>query len=79
MTKPGDQFVTRKVVYAAIRDLFEREGIKFANKEVTVRLAEEPVEPLNDTQKKAITAAARSVIDDEEAAAQQPQKKDDGP
>jgi len=79
MTKPGDQFVTRKVVYAAIRDLFEREDIKFANKEVTVRLAEEPVEPLNDEQKKAITAAARSVIDDEEAAAQQPQKKDDGP
>lgn len=79
MTKPGDQFVTRKVVYAAIRDLFEREGIKFANKEVTVRLAEEPPEPLTDKQKNSITAAARSVIDDEEAAAQQPQKKDDGP
>lgn len=81
MTKPGDQFVTRKVVYAAIRDLFEREDIKFANKEVTVRLAEEPVEPLTETQKQSITAVARSVIDDEEAAAaaQQPQKKDDGP
>lgn len=78
MTKPGDQFVTRKVVYAAIRDLFEREGIKFANKEVTVRLAEEPVEPLTENQKKSITAAARSVIDDE-AAAQTPTKADDGP
>ena len=78
MTKPGDQFVTRKVVYAAIRELFEREGIKFANKEVTVRLAEEPVEPLTENQKKSITAAARSVIDDE-AAAQTPQKADDGP
>lgn len=78
MTKPGDQFVTRKVVYAALRDLFEQEDIKFANKEVTVRLAEEPVEPLTEKQKQAITAAARSSIDDDEAAAQQPQKKDDG-
>lgn len=78
MTKPGDQFVTRKVVYAAIRDLFEREDIKFANKEVTVRLAEEQTEPLTENQKKSITAAARSVIDDEEAA-KQPQKTDDGP
>lgn len=78
MTKPGDQFVTRKVVYAAIRELFEREGIKFANKEVTVRLAEEPVEPLTENQKKSITAAASSVIDDEDAA-QAPQKTDDGP
>lgn len=78
MTKPGDQFVTRKVVYAAIRELFERENIKFANKEVTVRLAEEPVEPLTENQKKSITAAARSVMDDEEAA-QTPQKADDGP
>jgi small-conductance mechanosensitive channel len=77
MTKPGDQFVTRKVVYAAIRDLFEREGIKFANKEVTVRLAEEPVEPLTDKQKQAISAAARSVVD-EEAEANASQKPDDG-
>ena len=78
MTKPGDQFITRKVVYAAIRELFEREGIKFANKEVTVRLAEEPTEPLSENQKSAITAAARSVLDDE-AANQLPKKADDGP
>ena len=75
MTKPGDQFVTRKVVYAAIRDLFEREDIRFANKEVTVRLAEEPAEPLTEKQKTSIAAAARAAIDDE--AAQPPQKDDD--
>lgn len=40
MTKPGEQFVTRKVVYEAIQDLFVREGIHFAHKEVTVRLAD---------------------------------------
>jgi len=65
MTKPGDQFVTRKVVYAAIRDLFEAEGIRFANREVTVRLAEEPVKPLTDTEKTAIASAAQSAIEAE--------------
>lgn len=77
MTKPGDQFVTRKVVYAAIRDLFEKEGIRFANKEVTVRLAEEPSQPLTDAEKSAIAAAARAAGDDE--ALQQPKKVDEGP
>jgi small-conductance mechanosensitive channel len=42
MTRPGDQFETRKVVYQEIRSLFEREGIKFANKrEVIVRVADD--------------------------------------
>ena len=63
MTRPGEQWVTRKVVYAAIRELFEREGVKFAHKEVTVRLAEEPAKPLTIEQKKAITGAAREAID----------------
>ncbi|MEM9579207.1 MAG: mechanosensitive ion channel family protein, partial [Pseudomonadota bacterium] len=39
MTKPGDQWLVRKRVYQEIRELFEREGIKFAHREVTVRLA----------------------------------------
>ena len=78
MTKPGDQFVTRKVVYAEIRELFEKEGIKFANKEVTVRLADETPPALTVDQKKAIAAsAARSLADDEAAAGQQ-QGGDDG-
>jgi small-conductance mechanosensitive channel len=38
MTKPGDQWVIRKRVYAEIRAIFEREGIKFAHREVTVRV-----------------------------------------
>ena len=40
MTKPGDQFVVRKLVYMRLRELFECEGIKFAHREVTVRVAE---------------------------------------
>jgi moderate conductance mechanosensitive channel len=66
MTRPGDQWATRKVVYAAIRELFQREGIRFASREVTVRLAEEPRQPLTPTQHEAIGAAVRRVVDDDE-------------
>jgi small-conductance mechanosensitive channel len=41
-TKPGDQFVVRKVVYQKINELFEREGITFGGREVIVRSAEHP-------------------------------------
>ncbi len=66
MTRPGDQFITRKAIYAAIRELFQQEGIKFAHREVTVRLAED-AKPrrLTAAQKKAVTGAVRNVIDDE--------------
>jgi small-conductance mechanosensitive channel len=67
MTRPGDQWVTRKVVYAAIRELFQREGIRFASREVTVRLAEEPRLPLTPQQQQAIGSAVRRVVDDDEA------------
>jgi small-conductance mechanosensitive channel len=74
MTRPGDQWATRKVVYAAIRELFQREGIRFASREVTVRLAEEPRQPLTPTQREAIGAAVRRVVDDADDA--QPQMAD---
>ena len=65
MTRPGDQFVTRKVIYAAIRELFQNEGIHFAHREVTVRLADgEQVEDLTPEQKEAVTGAARTVLDE---------------
>jgi small-conductance mechanosensitive channel len=67
MTRPGDQFVTRKVVYAAIRDLFEKEGVRFAHREVTVRLADgEKASELSPEQKEAIAGSVRSAIDDED-------------
>jgi len=69
MTKPGEQFVTRKVVYESIQDLFAREGIHFAHKEVTVRLADAQVDDLSEKEKQAVGAAARSAIDAEEEAA----------
>ncbi|SFD55432.1 Small-conductance mechanosensitive channel [Sulfitobacter brevis] len=63
MTKPGDQWLVRKRVYEEIRSLFEREGIKFAHREVTVRLADGKVEDLTDEQRKAVMAAAQASPD----------------
>lgn len=64
MTKPGDQWVIRKRVFQEIRELFEREGIKFAHREVTVRLADGPAtQNLSPQQKEAVLAAAEGALD----------------
>lgn len=66
MTKPGDQWIIRKRVYEDIRALFEREGIKFAHKEVTVRLADgKHVDQLTEEEKKTVTAAAQASIEED--------------
>ena len=66
MAKPGDQWVIRKRVFQEIRDLFAREGIQFAHKQVTVRLAGDSPENLTEQQTKAITAAALAHEDDDD-------------
>ncbi|MCP5085568.1 MAG: mechanosensitive ion channel family protein [Rhodobacteraceae bacterium] len=63
MTKPGDQWVLRKRVYQEIRDLFAREGIKFAHREVTVRLAEGNADDLTPKQKEALGSAVLAMED----------------
>ncbi|WP_298839670.1 mechanosensitive ion channel family protein [uncultured Roseobacter sp.] len=66
MTKPGDQWLVRKKVYEEIRALFEREGIRFAHREVTVRLAgDKDPEELTDEDRKAVSAAAQAAIEEE--------------
>ncbi|AXI48038.1 mechanosensitive ion channel protein MscS [Sulfitobacter sp. SK012] len=65
MTKPGDQWLVRKKVYEEIRELFERNGIRFAHREVTVRLADGKVEDLNEEQKKEVAAAAHASMEEE--------------
>ena len=51
--------------FARLRELFEREGIKFAHREVTVRIADEEGgrPPLGEAQKQAVAAAARSAVE----------------
>jgi small-conductance mechanosensitive channel len=68
MTRPGDQFVTRKVIYAAIREIFQREGVHFAHREVTVRLADGVhAENLTPEEREAVAGSVRAAIDEEEA------------
>ncbi|WP_417669989.1 mechanosensitive ion channel family protein [Roseibium sp.] len=70
MTKPGKQFELRKVVYAGLQDLFEKNGIKFAHKQVTVRVATGADEDGNGpadpelARKAAAGAAAAGLIDE---------------
>ncbi len=65
MTRPGDQFELRKVVYSGIRDLCEANGIHFAHREVTVRVAQEPDDPrqFSEAEKKAIAGAVLPTLD----------------
>ncbi len=65
MTKPGDQWLVRKRVYEEIRALFAREGIKFAHREVTVRLAEDHGEELTSRQREAVAGAVQATMDEE--------------
>jgi small-conductance mechanosensitive channel len=65
MTKPGDQWLVRKRVYQDIREIFAREGIKFAHREVTVRLADEHVDDLPAHKKEALAGAVQAGIDED--------------
>ena len=75
MTRPGDQWGVRNKVFTRIRELFEREGIKFAHREVTVRIADhEAGKPLGEAEKEAAAAAARSVVEQRESEAAAPRE-----
>jgi small-conductance mechanosensitive channel len=60
-TKPGDQYILRKAVYAKIRELFEKEGIRFAHREVKVHVSSTEDQPLSDAEKRAAAGAALAV------------------
>ena len=66
MTKPGDQWLVRKKVYEEIRARFAREGIHFAHREVTVRLADGKAGDLSEAQREAVAGAAQGVLDGDE-------------
>ena len=59
--------------FARLRELFEREGIKFAHREVTVRIAhQEAGKPPGEARREAAATAARSVVEPREAGAAAP-------
>jgi len=65
MTKPGDQWLVRKKVFQEIRELFTREGIKFAHREVTVRLAPDQEGEVSPKKKEAAVGAVQAAIDED--------------
>jgi small-conductance mechanosensitive channel len=75
MTKPGKQFILRKVVYAGLQDLFRENGIRFAHRQVTVHVASDDNKDDGDNpdagalaQAAAAGAAASGLIEEEAAA-----------
>jgi len=69
MTRPGDQFQARKLIYRRIHEVFQENGIEFASREVRVHLSEPGAGPLTPEQKEQVAAAARRTLDDADAAA----------
>lgn len=70
MTRPGDQWTTRKLVYQELHELFARENIHFAHKEVTVRIPGMSEDhKLTKAEAEAVGAAARSSMDDDKPGA----------
>ncbi|MEM1346195.1 MAG: mechanosensitive ion channel family protein [Pseudomonadota bacterium] len=65
MCKPGEQWVIRKRVYQEIRALFEREGVRFAHREVTVRIPDLDDAKLSERDAQAVGAAARQVVEEQ--------------
>ena len=57
--------MTRKFVYARIQELFEENGIKFAHRQVTVRIADEDAARPEDMKQKAAAGAVQGAMDAE--------------
>lgn len=64
MAKPGRQFMIRREIYAAVQRAFAAEGIKFANRQVTVQVP--GVEGLPPDQRAAVEKAAASAVAESE-------------
>ena len=62
MTRPGDQWTTRKLVYSRLRELFEGNGVKFAHREVTVRLSEKDMANIPPDQRESVAGAALTAV-----------------
>lgn len=56
MTRPGEQWLVRRDAYQGVRDVFEANGIRMAERNVKVEIAGD--EGLSEPQRQAVTAAA---------------------
>ena len=60
MTRPGEQWLVRRDAYQKVRDAFEANGIRMAERNVKVEIAGDG--DLSDEERKAVTAAAQDAI-----------------
>lgn len=66
MARPGEQWMLRRLVLTRIHELFEEKGIRFANREVTVRLGDiRQTDVLDAADREAIAGAAARLLHDE--------------
>lgn len=66
MTKPGDQFILRRRVYAEVQKALAAAGIRFASREVVVRIADDgPVVEDPEMRRRVAGAAAQHLMDAE--------------
>lgn len=69
MSRPGEQWALRRLVLTEIQKLFSENNIKFAHREVSVRVLEDPNRPLTDEERAGVAgSAARRLMDEEQAA-----------
>jgi small-conductance mechanosensitive channel len=62
MTRPGEQWLVRRDAYQGVRDIFDANGIRMAERNVKVEIAGD--EHLSEEQRKAVSAAAHDAIAD---------------
>jgi small-conductance mechanosensitive channel len=62
MTRPGEQWLVRRDAYQGVRDIFDANGIRMAERNVKVEIAGD--EHLSQEQRKAVSAAAHDAVGD---------------
>lgn len=60
MTRPGEQWLVRRDAYQKVRDIFDANGIRMAERNVKVEISGD--EHLTDAERKAVSAAAQEAV-----------------
>lgn len=60
MTRPGEQWLVRRDAYQKVRDIFDANGIRMAERNVKVEISGD--EELTDAERKAVSAAAQEAV-----------------
>jgi small-conductance mechanosensitive channel len=61
MTKPGEQWLVRRDAYQMVRDTFEANGIRLAERNVKVQIA--GGDHLTENERRVVAGAAQSAVE----------------